>query len=98
MRRQGKTVRIAAAAGAILATIAADAAGAVAGDPHPLGSDQIGQTVTGATVLPDNQVVSPIGERIEVTNGRMISSALSPDGTKPAARSLDRAAWRGGPQ
>jgi YVTN family beta-propeller protein len=66
------------AAGGAVAGIVVDGGG-------PAGTDEVGQTVDGATLLPDNQFVSPVGDRIEVANGRMISSALSPDGTKLAA-------------
>ena len=56
---------------------------------------QVGQQENGATVLPDNQVVTPVGQRTEVSDGRMISSALSPDGTKVAALTSNALAGRG---
>ena len=51
------------------------------------GSSKVGQVVNGRLLLPSNQWISPIGRRVEVTNGRLLSSTLSPDGTKLAALS-----------
>ena len=56
---------------------------------------QVGQADNGATVLPDNQLVTPVGQRTEVDNGRIISSTLSPDGTKLAALTSNALAGRG---
>jgi YVTN family beta-propeller protein len=53
----------------------------------PFGSSEVGQTINGATLLPSNQWVSPLGHRIQVDNGRLVSSTLSPDGSKLAALS-----------
>ena len=50
---------------------------------------QVGQTTANGIVLPVNQTVKPVGSRAFVVNGRMISSTVSPDGTKVAALS-----WR----
>src|SRR5207244_6423892 len=68
----------------ILGVVTASAAAFGAG---PFGSDQVGTEVDGRTLLPSNQWVSPIGDRIEVENGHLLSSTLSPDGTKLAALS-----------
>ena len=51
------------------------------------GTSQVGQTVNGATLLPSNQWVSPLGRRTLITNGRLVSSTLSPDGKTLAALS-----------
>jgi YVTN family beta-propeller protein len=51
----------------------------------PFGSHQVGETVSGRVLLPSNQWISPVGQRILVNNGRITSSTLSPDGTKLAA-------------
>ena len=47
----------------------------------------MGQEVNGATLLPSNQWVSPLGRRTLVTNARLVSSSLSPDGMTVAALS-----------
>ena len=46
------------------------------------------QTATGV-LLPDNQRVSPVGDRHLVTNGRLLSSTISPDGRTLAAVSYE---------
>ncbi len=62
------------------------AAAAVTGY-DPFGSDQVGQTVNGAILLPTNQWISPLGQRTLVNNARLVSSTLSPDGKTVAALS-----------
>ena len=44
-----------------------------------------GMTTAKGVLLPSNQHVTPVGARALVTNGRLISSSLSPDGTRLAA-------------
>jgi YVTN family beta-propeller protein len=60
-------------------------ASAELGGINPFGSDEVGQTYHGALLLPTNQWISPIGDRIEDSNGRIVSSTLSPDGQYMAA-------------
>ena len=81
------------AAAVVLAFAGADSAIATSDDPRQTG--QVGQQYDGATLLPDNQLVSPVGVRTEVDDGRMISSALSPDGTKLAALTSNAIVGRG---
>src|SRR5207302_11237938 len=76
---------------AVLTTLAflvviGGAAAAVSGY-DPFGASQVGQNVNGAILLPSNQWVSPLGHRILVRNARLVSSTLSPDGSKVAALS-----------
>ena len=84
--RLGSRTRLIFAAFAVcLASAAvASAASAVAG-VGPFGSGQVGQTINGATLLPTNQWVSPIGTRILDPNARLVSSTLSPNGEDVAA-------------
>jgi YVTN family beta-propeller protein len=49
------------------------------------GNQQTGQNTANGILLPSNQWVKPIGTRTLVTNGRLPSSTLSPDGTTMAA-------------
>jgi YVTN family beta-propeller protein len=72
---------------ALFVAVVAVASAAAIGDLGPFGSDQVGQQVDGRILLPSNQWISPIGSRIEVNDGRLVSSTLSPDGTKLAALS-----------
>jgi YVTN family beta-propeller protein len=60
-------------------------ASAALGGFDPFGTDQVGQIVNGAVLLPTNQWISPVGQRIEDQNGRLQSSAISPDGSYMAA-------------
>lgn len=60
---------------------------------NPFGQYRVGQTVNGRVLLASNQWIAPLGSRILVdnsngnTNVRLVSSMLSPDGTKLAALS-----------
>jgi len=77
--------------GAALVTVALGGAATVglaaAAGVGPFGTDQVGQQVGSRILLPSNQWISPAGERILMTNGRMTGSTVSPDGTKVAALS-----------
>jgi len=76
---------------ALLAFVVCGAAAAVAsaavGGFNPFGTNKVGDTVNGRILLPSNQYISPLGTRTLVSNGRLLSSSLSPDGTKLAALS-----------
>jgi YVTN family beta-propeller protein len=60
-------------------------ASAALGGFDPFGSAEVGQVVNGAILLPTNQWISPIGQRIEDQKGRLQSSTISPDGRYMAA-------------
>jgi YVTN family beta-propeller protein len=77
--------RLIAIAVAVACLAVAGVASAAIGGLGPFGSSQVGQTINGATLLPTNQWISPLGKRIQVNNGRLVSSTLSPDGSKLAA-------------
>ncbi len=96
-RRRG---RLAIAAGVATCVVAVGAASAAVGGWGPFGNNQVGETINGATLLPTNQWISPLGSRILVdgsqtlpngggqeTNVRLVSSTLSPDGHVVAALS-----------
>jgi YVTN family beta-propeller protein len=53
----------------------------------PFGQYEVGQQVKDAILLPTNQWISPLGSRTLVSNARLVSSTLNPDGTKLAALS-----------
>ena len=49
--------------------------------PSPFGGEQVGQTYANGILLPTNQWIKPAGTRaLVVDNGRMLSSAISPNG------------------
>ena len=50
---------------------------------------KVGQSDARGVLLPSNQWVKPLGERTLVTNGRLLSSVLSPDGGHVAALSYE---------
>jgi YVTN family beta-propeller protein len=52
---------------------------------NPFGAAQVGQLSDGRILLPTNQWISPVGDRLTVNNGRITSSTLSPDGKRVAA-------------
>ena len=60
-------------------------AAAVGTGDGPFGTSQVGQTTASGTLLPTNQWITPLGERLLVDNGRLLSSSTSPDGTYLAA-------------
>jgi YVTN family beta-propeller protein len=58
---------------------------AALGGWNPFGTEEVGQNINGAILLPTNQWISPIGKRVEYPNGRLQSSTISPDGHYLAA-------------
>ncbi len=53
------------------------------------GRTTVGTSDARGVLLPSNQWVKPLGERTLVTNGRLLSSSLSPDGKQVAALSYE---------
>ncbi|GGR87261.1 phosphoesterase [Micromonospora fulviviridis] len=56
---------------------------------HQFGTDQVGQVTDKGLVVSDDQYINPIGERLVVNNGKIMSSSVSPDGTHLAASVTD---------
>ncbi|WP_244317198.1 bifunctional YncE family protein/alkaline phosphatase family protein [Micromonospora terminaliae] len=56
---------------------------------HQFGTDQVGQLTDKGLVISDDQYLSPIGERLVLNNGKIMSSSVSPDGTHLAASVTD---------
>ncbi len=71
----------------VLCGVAATVASAAVGGFDPFGTDKVGDNVNGRILLPSNQYISPLGTRTLVSNGRLVSSTLNPDGTQLAALS-----------
>ncbi len=67
-----------------IATTAAAASGAFS-QSSPFGDQQVGQTYANGILLPTNQWIKPIGSRLLVEQGRVLSSAISPNGEFLAA-------------
>jgi YVTN family beta-propeller protein len=86
--RLGRRARLVIAGAAALAVAGTGSAIAVASTTG-LGSAQADHTYAGREVLPDDQVISPLGDRLVISNGKIMSSAVSPDGTHLAALTAD---------
>ena len=53
------------------------------------GTDQVGQTTDKGLVVSDDQYINPVGERLVINDGKIMSSSVSPDGTHLAASITD---------
>ena len=82
VRRRGRTAIAAAVASCVVVVGVASAA---VGGVDPFGNEQVGQSYANGYLLPTNQWVSPLGSRILDRDARLVSSAISPDGTYMAA-------------
>ena len=91
-RRRGRRHRGAAAliAALVACTALVGVAVAAAGGFNPFGTKTVGQRYAAGVLLPTNQWVSPLGRRTLVNDGRLVSSALSPNGKYVAAPTWDK--------
>ena len=82
-RRASRAIIAASVAVVITAGFATAAvAGALAGG---FGTSQVGTSNADGILLPTNQRIKPAGTRVLINNGRLLSSAISPNGTYLAA-------------
>ncbi|MEU1688993.1 bifunctional YncE family protein/alkaline phosphatase family protein [Micromonospora sp. NPDC005707] len=86
-RRIGRRLPL-ATAGATAVVVAAGTGIAFA-QTHQFGTDQVGQLTDKGLVVSDDQYINPIGERLVINTGKIMSSAVSPDGTHLAASVTD---------
>jgi YVTN family beta-propeller protein len=84
-RRIGRRTRV-VAVGAV-AIVATGAGIAVA--QSELGSGQVGQTGDKGLLVSSGQYIKPIGDRLVINNGKIMSSSVSPDHTHMAASLTD---------
>ncbi|MDX6204115.1 MAG: hypothetical protein QOF39_172 [Frankiales bacterium] len=82
---RGATVAATAFAVAVVSTGVATAAGA--GAFGTFGTEQVGHEDALGKLLPGNQRITPLGKRSLISNGRLLSSTLSPNGKTVAALS-----------
>lgn len=88
LRRTGTRLRLLTAGTAALAV----AGGGVAyASTEAFGTHQVGETTTQGLVLPSDQYLDPVGDRLLVDNGKLLASTVSPDGRYLAALTTDRA-------
>ena len=55
-----------------------------------LGTDHVGQKTGQGLVVSDDQVLKPLGQRLETQFGKFMGSTVSPDGRFLAATSADK--------
>jgi YVTN family beta-propeller protein len=74
-------------AGTTAATLVVGVATAAAGSVplNPFGTSHVGQQANGRILLPDDQWISPYGQRTQ-TNGLTVGTGISPDGSKVAVQ------------
>ncbi len=84
-----RVLRMIAGAGISMLLVGGLATAAVAAGVtgRGFGDEQVGSTYANGILLPTNQWIKPIGTRLLVDNGRLPSSAISPDGRYLAALS-----------
>jgi YVTN family beta-propeller protein len=85
-RRSG--LRLATLGTTTLALVAAGTGIAFA-STHAFGTDQVGQNTDRGLVVSGDQYIQPIGDRLVVNNGKIMSSSVSPDGSHLAASVTD---------
>jgi YVTN family beta-propeller protein len=86
--RQGGRVRLAIASAAAVA-VAGLGSGSANASTTWLGDDQVGQVTDEGQVVSSDQIINPIGERLLINPGKIMSSAVSPDGSHLAASVTD---------
>ncbi len=77
-------------AGTAAVAVALSGVGIAAAATNGFGTSHVGQNTAAGYLLASNQTVKPIGQRVLVTNGKLISSTLSPDGRHLAALTAGR--------
>src|SRR5215472_9657636 len=86
--RLGHRSRVAIAGAVVLAAVGTGS-GIVYASTTGLGTEQADHAYGGGLVLPDDQVIKPIGDWLVITSGKIMSSTVSPDGTHMAALTAD---------
>ncbi|MDZ5441568.1 alkaline phosphatase family protein [Micromonospora sp. 4G57] len=86
-RRIGRRIPLVTAG--TTAVVVAAGSGIGFAQTHQFGTDQVGQTTDQGLVVSDDQYINPIGERLVINNGKIMSSSVSPDGTHIAASVAD---------
>ncbi|WP_406636846.1 bifunctional YncE family protein/alkaline phosphatase family protein [Amycolatopsis sp. WGS_07] len=94
-RRGGKSVQRGSrrlrfvTAGATAVALVAAGSGIGLASTKQFGTDQVGQETENGLTISSDQYLKPIGERLVVPNGKIMSSAVSPDGSHLAALTAD---------
>ncbi|MGH3380410.1 MAG: alkaline phosphatase family protein [Actinoallomurus sp.] len=85
-RRTGNRIRLVAAG---TATLALAGGGISYASTQEFGHDQVGQITHKGQVVSSDQYINPIGKRLVINNGKIMSSSVSPDGTHVAVAVTD---------
>ncbi|ROS44217.1 bifunctional YncE family protein/alkaline phosphatase family protein [Amycolatopsis thermoflava] len=84
----GRRARL-ATAGATTLALAVTGTGIGVAQTQQFGDDQVGQVTDRGQVVSADQYIDPIGDRLVLNNGKIMSSVVSPDGTHLAAAITD---------
>ena len=88
-RLSGRKLRLATAGGTVAALVLTGT-GIAVGSTVGFGTHQVGQTTGKGLVVSDDQVLKPLGQRLETQLGKFMGSTVSPDGRFLAATSTDK--------
>ncbi|TCO50320.1 YVTN family beta-propeller protein [Kribbella antiqua] len=69
--------------------VAVAIAGTAVASTHQFGTDQVGQVTDKGQVVSADQYIKPIGDRLVLQKGKIMSSTVSPDGSHLAASVTD---------
>ncbi|HEV7205059.1 MAG TPA: alkaline phosphatase family protein [Jatrophihabitans sp.] len=87
-RSSGRRTRLVTAGAAGLALVAVGSGIGLA-STHQFGTQQVGQVTDRGQVVADDQYIKPVGDRLVINNGKIMASAVSPDGSHLAALTTD---------
>ncbi|MFI6074256.1 phosphoesterase [Actinoplanes sp. NPDC051343] len=87
--RVRKKLRLPAVTAGTTALVVAAGTGAAYGSTHQFGHDQVGQPGREGLTISSDQYLDPIGKRLVINSGKIMSSQVSPDGTHLAAAVTD---------
>ncbi|MEN3303844.1 MAG: hypothetical protein V7603_46 [Micromonosporaceae bacterium] len=86
--RPDRRVRLVIAGTAALA-VAGAGSGIAYASTRGFGTDQVGHTTRQGLVVSADQIVNPIGDRLVINNGKIMTDTVSPDGSHLAALTAD---------
>jgi len=86
--RGSRRLRLATAGTATLALVVT-VSGTGTASTREFGTDQVGQVTDKGQVVSADQYLGPIGDRLVINNGKIMASAVSPDGGHLAALTAD---------
>ena len=89
-RPAGNRIRLRILAASAVA-LAIAGGGMASASTEQFGNAKVGETTPLGLMLPDDQAIAPVGDRLLVNNGKLLASTVSPDGHYLAALTNDRA-------